>query len=358
VLWPRAPLGEELDWEYPFLLLVFIFLCQSLEFFINGTRNPPIDIQRVNWIEHHDKLIAPGHLRRTYRMLSQSFDKLVEIIRPLLTVNATKAFARSPAGPIMPEMRLHCLIHYIAGGSYLDISILVSIPHSTFYYSLRKSCDAINACPGLAFWLPSTEAELRAVSQGFEISSYQGIMRGCIGAIDGWLCVIVAPPSSAVGIMISYVSGHYQWYTFLVDLFALLSLWPLEASLMSTLSNAVACMIFWVACLWDILLLVTTPTHPPSILSQFWGVQIRILLITTIVISTWVKFASALKWHSGWWSISLGYSEAPFELVYIVLVLYCSAWPSYIITCWTSAIVMNHKSVNKNHSYPQLEMMT
>jgi hypothetical protein len=34
-------LGEELDWEYPFLLLAFIFLCQSLEFFLkNGTRNP------------------------------------------------------------------------------------------------------------------------------------------------------------------------------------------------------------------------------------------------------------------------------------------------------------------------------
>jgi hypothetical protein len=35
-----ALLGEELDWEYPFLLLAFIFLCQSLEFFLNGTRNP------------------------------------------------------------------------------------------------------------------------------------------------------------------------------------------------------------------------------------------------------------------------------------------------------------------------------
>jgi hypothetical protein len=54
-------------------------------------------------------------------MSSESFDKLVEILRPWLTVNAMKAFARSPAGPIIPEIRFHCLIRYLAGGSYLDI---------------------------------------------------------------------------------------------------------------------------------------------------------------------------------------------------------------------------------------------
>jgi hypothetical protein len=87
------PLGEELDWEYPFLLLAFVGM----------------------------------------------------------TVNATKAFARSPVGPIIPELRLHCLIRYIAGGSYLDLCTLVSSPHSTFFYSLWKTCDAINASAQLAF---------------------------------------------------------------------------------------------------------------------------------------------------------------------------------------------------------------
>jgi hypothetical protein len=207
-----APLGEELDWEYPFLLLAFVFLYQSLGFFLDGTRNPPIETQRVNWIEHRDKIISRGHFRRTYRMSPESFEKLVEILRPVLTVNATKAFARSPAGPIIPEIRLHCLIRYIAGGSYLDICTLVSIPHSTFYYSLWKTCAAINASPQLAFRLPSTKEELKAASDGFESISYNGIMRGCIGAIDGWLCAIIVPPKSAVGNVISYFSGHYQRY--------------------------------------------------------------------------------------------------------------------------------------------------
>jgi hypothetical protein len=86
-------------------------------------------------------------------MSSESFEKPVAILQPVLTVNATKIFARSPAGPIIPEIRLHCVIHYLAGGSYL-----VSIPHSAFYYSLWKTCDVINVCPELAFRLPSTEA--------------------------------------------------------------------------------------------------------------------------------------------------------------------------------------------------------
>jgi hypothetical protein len=88
--------------------------------------------------------------------------------------------------------------------------MLVSIPYSTFYYSLWKTCDAINNCPELAFRLPSTEDELRAASEGFESISYQVIMRGCVGAIDGWICAIIVPPSSVVGNIISYFSCHYQ----------------------------------------------------------------------------------------------------------------------------------------------------
>jgi hypothetical protein len=60
---------------------------------------------------------------------------------------------------------------------------------------------------------PLKQPELRAVSDSFESISYQGIsMRGCIGVIYGWICAIVVPLSSAVGNMISYLSGHYQRY--------------------------------------------------------------------------------------------------------------------------------------------------
>jgi hypothetical protein len=101
-------------------------------------------------------------------MSPASFDILVGILGNTLVINPTKSYARSEAGPIIPEIRLHCLTRYLAGGSYLDICTLVSIPHSTFYYILRKTCDAINDCPQLEFSLPCTEAELKEASAAFE----------------------------------------------------------------------------------------------------------------------------------------------------------------------------------------------
>jgi hypothetical protein len=78
---------------------------------------------------------------------------------------------------IIFEIRLHCLMRYLAGGSYLDICTLVSIPHSTFYYILWKTCNAINDCPQLEFSLPCREAELKDASAGFEGISCQGIIK-------------------------------------------------------------------------------------------------------------------------------------------------------------------------------------
>ncbi len=74
-------------------------------------------------------------------MSPESFDMLVEMLGNILVINEGKSYARSEAGPIIPEIRLHCLMRYLAGGSYLDICTLVSISHSTFYYILWKTCD-------------------------------------------------------------------------------------------------------------------------------------------------------------------------------------------------------------------------
>ena len=77
-----------------------------------------------------------------------------------------------------------------------------------------KTCDGIKYCPPLEFSRPWTEAELNEASAGFEGISGEGIMRGCIGAIDGWLCPIQSPPTSVVGNVKTYFSGHYQRHGF------------------------------------------------------------------------------------------------------------------------------------------------
>jgi hypothetical protein len=119
-------LNEDVGNEGWFLLAVS-FLWQAFEFMFDGTRNPATESQRVNWQQHRQKLIERRHFHRSYRMSPGSFDILVEMLGSILVINEGKSYARSEAGPIIPEIRLHCLMRY-----YLDICTLVSIPHSTF----------------------------------------------------------------------------------------------------------------------------------------------------------------------------------------------------------------------------------
>ena len=140
------------------------------------------------------------------------FNALVELLREALTVDERMANIRTLAGAIIPEIRLHCLIRFIAGGSYLDICAAVNIHHSTFYAIIWLTCEAINACDELAFRFPETLAELQRASEGFQSISTQGVIRGCVGAIDGWLCPIIVPPRAVAGNVRSYFSGHYQRY--------------------------------------------------------------------------------------------------------------------------------------------------
>lgn len=203
---------NELFFGEGWLLLSLCFLHCASELVFNGPmhRNPPVETQRMNWKLHKERTISRGHFRRMCRMHPDAFDKLVLMVDCALKSNGTKAFNRSLAGPIMTEIRLHCAIRCLAGGSYLDICALVLTPHSAFCSILWQTCDALCDCPQLALVFPTTPEQLRAASLGFESISINGIMRGCVGVIDGWLCPIEVPPSIHVGNVRSCFSGHCQ----------------------------------------------------------------------------------------------------------------------------------------------------
>jgi hypothetical protein len=192
------------------LLLSVCLLHHACELLFDGTRNPPVETQRMNWMFHKERMISRGHFRRMCRMDPPSFDKLVLLLDAALKSDANKAFNRSPAGPTTTEIRLCCLMRHLAGGSYLDICALVLIPHSTFNEILWQTCDAICQCPELELIFPTTPEQLQDASQGMESISLHGIMSGCIGVIDGWLCPIEVPPSTLVGDVCSCFSGHHQ----------------------------------------------------------------------------------------------------------------------------------------------------
>ena len=93
------------DWfDAGWLLLAFMFLVTAYEFLLDGTSHPPVETQRVNWQQHRDCLVSCGHFHCTYCMFPESLDKLTIMLHVALSANVTRAYARSQAGPIIPEI--------------------------------------------------------------------------------------------------------------------------------------------------------------------------------------------------------------------------------------------------------------
>jgi DDE superfamily endonuclease len=189
------------------VMLLFLIFAYDVIIFDSDERNPPEQEQRLNWAEHCLRSERRGTFHRMYRISPDSFARLAVLLEGAMTANR-----HDVRGPIIPKVRLHCVIRYLAGGSYLDICAIAGIHTSTFYYVLWKTCDALNSIEELAFHLPRTPQELANASAGFESISTNGIMHGCIGVVDGWLCPIEVPPSRSVGNVTSFFSGHYQRY--------------------------------------------------------------------------------------------------------------------------------------------------
>jgi hypothetical protein len=71
-------------------------------------------------------------------------------------------------GHITPELILHCVLHYMAGGSHHDIHVLAGIGKSTFFSCLHRAIDAINKCPDLALHFPSNPVNIKEVVAEFQ----------------------------------------------------------------------------------------------------------------------------------------------------------------------------------------------
>jgi hypothetical protein len=85
------------------------------------------------------------------------------------------------------------MIRFLSGGSFHDIWTVASIFKPSFYRILWHTIDVINECHVLDFQLLSTLEEINALKDGFTSKSRDDIMHGCIGALDGFLLLIVAP---------------------------------------------------------------------------------------------------------------------------------------------------------------------
>jgi DDE superfamily endonuclease len=114
------------------------------------------------------------------------------------------------AVPIGIEFILHCTLRYLAGYSSDDIRIAIGISKSSFYTSLHQGISLILACKELDINFPSSTAEYETAAEGFKSVSRNEIMKGCVGALDGWLCKIETPSANETTNAKSFHSGHYN----------------------------------------------------------------------------------------------------------------------------------------------------
>ena len=101
-------------------------------------------------------------------------------------------------GTISGEVKLAITLRCLAGGSYQDLSLIYSTGVSYFYDIVHKVCrDWINNDEILPYlgenYLNNTD-EMKRVAREFELKGgSRGILRGVIGALDGWLVRIQRP---------------------------------------------------------------------------------------------------------------------------------------------------------------------
>jgi hypothetical protein len=165
---------------------------------------------RLCWEEHLEKLQHEGMFSRTYRMSYEAFMKLLLFIRPKLlcrTGNPVQAGSEL----IKPEIVMAIALRWLAGGSYIDIrhAYFCSVP--SIYRCRDTFIDAICSCEALDIIFPETPEEIRAAVDAFSARSSNKILRGCIGALDGFLAKINCPSmEDCENNQDAYFSGHYQ----------------------------------------------------------------------------------------------------------------------------------------------------
>ncbi len=174
--------------------------------------NPPRGARwnhcRLEWDEHVEQLVHEGKFEREYRMSPSAHERLVELLAPRL--QRLDWNSRGSSGPIMVEHIIALGLRSLSGGRLLDVRHVIGASLSASYRALDDFINAVNSTPELDINFPNSPEGWKEVNDGFTAKSSDGIMQGCVGAIDGYFQRIQTPSRKEVGNVISYYSGHYE----------------------------------------------------------------------------------------------------------------------------------------------------
>jgi len=142
-------------------------------------------------------------------MKKETFDTLLELLRADVTLDKKQSCCSTSGNdPICPEVVVASGLRFMMGAHCADIVSMFFISCESARRIVEKFLDAVEKCLQLAIIPPTSLVELKGLENGSDkVSSANGIFKGVVGALDGWLCCINKPsePNPTV-----FFSGHYQ----------------------------------------------------------------------------------------------------------------------------------------------------
>ena len=103
--------------------------------------------------------------------------------------------------------KLAAVLRWLAGGSHWDIDLNHGVAPTTLYSLIDSFVEDFLALPQYQLRFPFTdEAALKEIEAGFAARSC-GVVRGCVGAIDGIVIGIAKPPKSAGIFCVRVIQG-------------------------------------------------------------------------------------------------------------------------------------------------------
>jgi hypothetical protein len=138
-------------------------------------------------------------------MSLDNFDALVKLLGDEVGTNVAMSNIRCDEA-IYPEMTVAIGIRVLAGGSYDDIMNTYGISKTGFYTARNTFLNAVLNCGELDIDLPTEASEWEKIRKGFASKSYNQVLAGCVGAINGFFQPTKCPTLTMANCMIKPLS--------------------------------------------------------------------------------------------------------------------------------------------------------
>ena len=128
-------------------------------------------------------------------MSERAFDKLLLMLYPKLLKNIViSSNSTSGLGEVIsPEMTMAVGLCLLAGASYIDLTSAYGISESSVFVARNLFVNAVNSFEALKIVFPDSEEDFNVLQNEFQAKSTHGLIRGCVGCIDGLLIEIKCP---------------------------------------------------------------------------------------------------------------------------------------------------------------------